>query len=400
MGLFKDVKKPTIRAASTGGAEISSKRPSFVAKEAPCSAKCPMGNHVRDWLIPLAQHEAYGRSQVEAFETAWRQITEINPFPAVCGVVCQHSCEAGCNRKAKDGAVGINLLERFIGNFGVANGLRLPAVKESQPQAVAIVGAGPAGLSCAFYLASRGYRVSLFEAAPKLGGMMRYGIPRSVLPSEVLDGEINRVIQLGVDCHSDCVVGRDVPLDELHRNYQAIFFAMGLQKPTQLQPVAGEDGVVLVSQMPEIAPEERLETSEITPRVNNSVSLALAQGLTVGESLVRHFTGAPADSKPKATPIGPDRMKLAWYPTFEPHHGTAPEGQAVAVELSAADAIAEAKRCMSCGMCMDCESCWMYCTPNCMVKLPKGEHYKLKLDNCNGCGKCQETCPCGNIEMN
>ena len=102
MGLFKEVKKPTIRAASTG-AEVSSKRPLYVAKQAPCSAKCPMGNDVRDWLVPLAQHVAYGRSAAEGFATAWQQITEINPFPAICGRLCQHSCEGGCNRKAKDG---------------------------------------------------------------------------------------------------------------------------------------------------------------------------------------------------------------------------------------------------------------------------------------------------------
>ena len=86
-----------------------------------------MGNDVRDWLVPLAQHVAYGRSAAEGFATAWQQITEINPFPAICGRLCQHSCEAGCNRKAKDGAVGINLLERFIGDFGVSQGLKLPA---------------------------------------------------------------------------------------------------------------------------------------------------------------------------------------------------------------------------------------------------------------------------------
>jgi len=400
MGLFKEVKKPTIRGASTG-AEVSSKRPLYVAKQAPCSAKCPMGNNVRDWLVPLGQHEAYGRSPAEGFATAWRQITEINPFPAVCGRLCQHSCEGACNRKAKDGAVGINLLERFIGDFGVAQGLKLPVAAESRPEAVAIVGAGPGGLACACYLASRGYRVSLFEAAPELGGMMRYGVPRSVLPAGVLDGEIGRIVQLGLDCHCNCVVGRDVPLDDLGGAYQAIFIANGLLKPAQLQLVAREDGVVWIGELPENVVQDRQEVTEVSLRVNNSVSLAIAQGLSVGKSLVSHFNGEAAGSKPSALVIGADKMKLAWYPAMEPFHGKATDGQEPAAEvgLSEAEAIAEARRCMSCGMCMDCESCWMYCTPHCIEKLPKGEHYKLKLDSCNGCGKCSETCPCGFIEM-
>jgi Pyruvate/2-oxoacid:ferredoxin oxidoreductase delta subunit len=401
MGLFKDVKKPTIRAGSTG-AEVSSKRPSYVAKRAPCSAKCPMGNNVRDWLVPLAQYEAYGRSQAEAFETAWRQIAETNPFPAICGRLCQHSCEAVCNRKAKDGAVGINLLERFVGDYGVAHKLIPPTAAQVRPEAVAIVGAGPAGMACAYYLVRRGYHVSLFEAAPELGGMMRYGVPRSILPAEMLDGEIGRLVQLGLDCHCDCVVGQDVPLDDLRRDYRAIFFAIGLKKPAQLQPVTSQDGAVCIGELPAQAPEKRQQATEASPRVNNTVSLAIAQGLAVGESLVRHFTGETARSTPEEPVIGSDKMKLAWYPATAPHDASVTDVQDSAVRLgmSEADAIAEAKRCMSCGSCMDCETCWMYCTPHCIEKLPKGEHYKLKLDLCNGCGKCQETCPCGFIEMN
>jgi Pyruvate/2-oxoacid:ferredoxin oxidoreductase delta subunit len=361
-----------------------------------------MGNNVRDWLVPLAQHEAYGRSPAEALATAWRQITEINPFPAICGLLCQHACEAACNRKAKEGAVGINLLERCIGDFGVAHGLQLPATAVARSEAVAIVGAGPGGLACAFYLARRGYRVSLFEAAPRLGGMLRYGIPRSVLPAAVLDCEIARIVQLGVDYRCDCVVGQDVPLDELAHGYQAVFFALGLLKPAQLQPVAKPDGVLWIGELPEGTPPPRQEAAEVSPRVNNSVSLAIAQGLEAGASLARHFNGEAAESKPKAAVIEAARMKLAWYPALEAQHGSVVEvpGEAPRPALSEAEAIAEARRCMSCGSCMDCESCWMYCTPNCIVRLPKGEHYKLKLDSCNGCGKCYETCPCGYIEMN
>jgi len=217
----------------------------------------------------------------------------------------------------------------------------------------------------------------------------------------VLDCEIGRIVQLGLDCHCNCVVGRDVPLADLSRSYQAIFFANGLLKPAQLQLVTREDGVVWIGELPENVAQGRQETTEVSLRVNNSVSLAIAQGLAVGKSLVSHFNGEAAGSRPSVPVIGSGKMKLAWYPAMESFGEKATDGQEPAAEvgLSETEAIVEAKRCLSCGMCMDCESCWMYCTPHCIEKLPKGEHYKLKLDSCNGCGKCAETCPCGFIEM-
>ncbi len=396
MALFKQVKKPVIHASA--GAEVSSKRPSFAPKEAPCVVKCPLGNDVRGWMVPLAQHEAYGRTPEQAFETAWRQITEKNPFPAIAGRVCQHPCEAGCNRKDKEGAVGINLLERFIGDFGVANGLKFSPTTAQRREAVAIVGAGPAGLACAYQLRRHGYSVALFDAAPQAGGMMRYGIPRSVIPAEVLETEVANVLQFGVDVRLGCVVGKDVSLDDLRRDYKAVFFAIGLMKPAQLQPAVKEDGVLFIGELPQEVPAAPQETAELNQRVLNSVSLALAQGLSVAEAIDRHFQKQPAPSQTKPTPIAADKMKLAWYPELPPLHKSAQAG--LKLEMTAAEAIAEAKRCMSCGMCMDCETCWMYCTTNCFVRLPKGEHYKIKLDLCNGCNKCFEACPCGYIEMN
>ena len=102
MGLFKVEKKPAIRQASSNGPEGNSSRPHYTAKSAPCMQSCPSGTDVRGWLIAVAQHQAYGRTPAQAFEFAWRKILENNPFPAICGRVCQHPCELNCNRKAKD----------------------------------------------------------------------------------------------------------------------------------------------------------------------------------------------------------------------------------------------------------------------------------------------------------
>lgn len=398
MGLFKDVKKPVIKATTGAGGEVSSARPTYAEKTPPCIAHCPNGGDVREWLVTIAQYEAYGRTRAQAFEAAWRTITENNPFPAIAARVCQHPCEQSCNRKAKDGAVGIHLLERFIGDYAIANGFKLakPTVAAAGLP-VAIVGAGPAGLSCAYHLARRGYAVTVFDAAPKPGGMMRYRVPRSVIPEAVLDAEIAKLTDFGVQVRGDCVVGRDVTLQELRHDYAAVFFAMGLQKTTQLELKREGEGGVLIGELPSDPPETIAETSETDRRVVNTISPAIAQGRWVADAIASFLQGKQ-EPKPVAPPaIKSDQMKLAWYPAAAPHVDIDP---AVQLGISEEEAVAEAKRCMSCGMCMDCETCWMYCTRNCFVKLPKGEHYKIKLELCNGCKKCVDACPCGYINMN
>ena len=189
MALFKEVKKPVIKGATAGNGDVSPLRPRYVEKTPPCTDRCPHGNQIRDVLVSLAQHEAYVRTSAQAFELAWTRITERNPFPAICGRTCQHPCELGCNRKAKDGAVAIHLVERFLGDYAIAHNFKLAKLNGARTEKIAVVGAGPAGLSCACHLARRGYAVTVFEAAPQPGGMMRYRMPRSVVPGDVLDAE-------------------------------------------------------------------------------------------------------------------------------------------------------------------------------------------------------------------
>jgi NADPH-dependent glutamate synthase beta subunit-like oxidoreductase len=405
MALFKPVKKPIIKAA-VGGSEISSARPRFIPKTPPCESTCPIGGNVREWLVPIAQHEAYGQTSAQAFESAWRKVAEKNPFPAICGRVCQHGCEQACNRKGKDGAVAINAVEQFLGDFAITNGLKLtkPDTAVAQGQTVAVVGAGPAGLSCAYHLARLGYAVTLFEAAGKPGGMMRYRVTRQVLPGEVLDAEIGNILQLGVELRTSCVVGRDVTVEELRRDYKAVFFALGLQKAAQLE-IQKSDGVgILVGAVPSELPAPVEEPAEVDRKALNTISVAIAQGRTVALAIDCCLSGRAPEPKNTAPVIKAEKMKLGWYPPLpRKEYPRALDGEggtsALNTRLTEAQAIEEAKRCMSCGMCMDCETCWMYCSNNGFVKLPKGEHYKIKLEVCNGCNKCAEACPCGYIEM-
>ncbi len=229
MGLFKEVKKPVIKHSASAGAEVSSRRPAYAPKTPPCMHSCPSGTDVRGWLVAVAQHKEYGRTPAQAFESAWRTILEHNPFPAVCGRVCQHGCELNCNRKAKDGPVAINLLERFIGDFAIAQGLRVepPETRQAAGARIAVVGAGPAGLSAAYHLARKGYAVTIIEAAPQPGGMMRYRIPRSVIPAEILDAEINNILRQGIELRTNCVVGRDISVEQLRRDYGAVWKTSG-----------------------------------------------------------------------------------------------------------------------------------------------------------------------------
>ena len=132
MPLFKEVKKPVIKSGGQSGAEISPLRPRYAPKTPPCAGGCPGGTDIRGWLTAIAQAEGYGRTHDQAYERAWNIITERNPFPAICGRVCPHPCEEHCNRGVKEGPVAINALERFVGDFGIAHGLRLARSADSR----------------------------------------------------------------------------------------------------------------------------------------------------------------------------------------------------------------------------------------------------------------------------
>jgi NADPH-dependent glutamate synthase beta subunit-like oxidoreductase/Pyruvate/2-oxoacid:ferredoxin oxidoreductase delta subunit len=222
-----------LRGSSIGGSSLESSplRPVFVEKTAPCKNNCPSGNKIREIITTISQSEGAGRTNHESFEKAWNILTETSPFPSVCGRVCPHPCEDDCNRIEKEGAVGINNIERFLGDYAIENNFQFKRLtEESHPEKIAVIGAGPAGLSCAYQLARRGYKVSVFEAFSKAGGMLRYGIPDYRLPTEILDKEIGRIEDFGVEIKCNHIIGKDTPYEDLQKNYNAIFVGIGAHK--------------------------------------------------------------------------------------------------------------------------------------------------------------------------
>lgn len=239
----KKKKKLRVGGGFSGGGsavETSSLRPVFVEKLAPCMDKCPNETNIRAVLITIAQSEKYDRPYEQSFEKAWEIFVEKNPYPAVCGRVCPHPCETGCNRQYKESPVGINNIERFVGDFALKKGLKFKKDDQKYEEKIAIVGSGPAGMSCAYQLALKGYPVTVFEAFDKTGGMLRYGIPAYRLPREILDAETQRILDLGVELKTNTIIGVDIPYQELQEEYRAIFVGIGAHQGRKLG-VPGED---------------------------------------------------------------------------------------------------------------------------------------------------------------
>jgi NADPH-dependent glutamate synthase beta subunit-like oxidoreductase/Pyruvate/2-oxoacid:ferredoxin oxidoreductase delta subunit len=213
-----------------------------VEKTAPCQVGCANCGDIRGWIGKVAQRHKTGASRQDAYAEAWRLITEVNPFPATLGRICPHPCETHCNRAELDQPLAINALERFLGDFGISAGLPLPRNRNREcSEWLGVIGAGPSGLSFAYQMARRGYRVTIYDAREKAGGMLRYGVPDYRLPQDVLDAEIQKILDLGVEVVLNTVVGADISLETLRSRHSSLYLGIGAQQGLGL-PVPGGDG--------------------------------------------------------------------------------------------------------------------------------------------------------------
>jgi 2-oxoacid:acceptor oxidoreductase delta subunit (pyruvate/2-ketoisovalerate family) len=192
-------------------------RPIYVDRLPPCNAACPAGEDIQGWLSHAEEGD---------YEAAWRALTKDNPLPAVMGRVCYHPCETACNRAQIDAPVGINSVERFLGDVAIDKGWAFDQPKSETGRRVLVVGAGPAGLSAAYHLRRLGHSVTIREAGPLAGGMMRFGIPKYRLPRDVLDAEVRRITHMGVELILEAKVD-DIEQAMREGRYDAAFLAVG-----------------------------------------------------------------------------------------------------------------------------------------------------------------------------
>jgi NADPH-dependent glutamate synthase beta subunit-like oxidoreductase len=223
----------------------------YVDRLPPCNHACPAGENIQQWLYD-AEEGAGG------YERAWRQIMEDNPFPAVMGRVCYHPCETDCNRGRLDESVGINSVERFLGDLAIERGWQMDVPAQRSGKRVLVIGAGPSGLSAAYHLTRLGHSVTVRDAGPQAGGMMRFGIPKYRLPRDVLDAEVQRILDLGVTLELNSKVTSIRETMEEGR-FDAVFLAVGAHIGKRAYIPAGSAARVLdaVSVLRSMEGEER-----------------------------------------------------------------------------------------------------------------------------------------------
>jgi NADPH-dependent glutamate synthase beta subunit-like oxidoreductase len=537
------VKKPyaitldeaTSRANHTGAWRTQG--PVYVERLSPCDHACPAGEAPQAWLA---------RAEEGDYRAAWEAIVSRNPLPAIMGRACYHPCETACNRAKLDEAVSIHAVERFVGDLAIRMRWRLPApARAPSGKRVLVVGGGPSGLSAAYHLARLGHDVTIREAAPQLGGMMRYGIPKYRLPREVLDAEIARILELGVRIETNarvpdlarakdeggfdacfaaigahlanrveipapdasrivdalallrdveggepprigrrvlvygggntaidaartvkrlgatdaCIVyrrtranmpGLDFELREaLEEGIQIRWLrtiqrlepgraivermeldASGKPRPTgELEALDADTVVLAIGQNVDLSVIERAPGVRVVDRVvqvdermmtgheglfaggdmvpcERTIAVAVGHGAKAAGSIDAWLSHAPVAGR-EEPPLARFELLNPWYygdaeasaqPTLDAARRAATFDE-VHAGLDSDHALLEARRCLSCGHCFECDNCYGMCPDNAVIKLGPGEGFRIDYEFCKGCGVCAAECPCGAIAI-
>lgn len=199
--------------------------PKYINPPSPCHSACPVDGNIALWIQQIREQDYYG---------AWVTLTDNNPFPCIAGRICHHPCEPACNRGHYDEPIAICGLERFVGDLALEQGWKFPQVPVSLQEKIAIIGGGPAGLAAAFHLRRQGYSVTIFEARPQLGGLLRYGIPPYRLSNDILEQETQRILELGIEVHTSSPIRSQQDLEKIKDTFTVLYLAMGADTPKRL----------------------------------------------------------------------------------------------------------------------------------------------------------------------
>jgi Pyruvate/2-oxoacid:ferredoxin oxidoreductase delta subunit len=361
-------------------------RPIFAWGTAPCQEVCPGGVDVRGFISHVRKKK---------FEEAWLRYIEENPFPAICGRICPHPCESGCNRKNLDSPISIRSLERFVSD------VHRPLAPISNPERgrrkIGIVGGGPAGLSCAFFLTRLGYRPILFEKESQLGGKLRR-ISKYHLSKEVMDREINAIVEQGVDVQGGKWRWKDL------EKFEAVFFEKGSGQTNRRGWFVGGETIRGSNSVVEAIGNGKRGAMAIDSFIEGRDFLDEMEGFSIGEkgglSFERYKAGQKEDSKRVVSysDLNPSlfvrkpRVQVLYQPMG------IKEGRFEDVELTITDdqAIEEALRCLECGVCNLCGRCLLYCPEGAVSRGPRpSKRMEIDYAYCKGCGICRNECPRG-----
>lgn len=232
-------------------------RPVYLDRLPPCNNACPAVENIQRWLYHAEEGDHH---------TAWQKLMEDNPLPGVMGRVCYHPCESACNRAQLDEAVGIHAVERFLGRQAWEHGWKPEFSARPTGKRVLVVGAGPSGLSAAYHLTRLGHKVTIREAGPMAGGMMRFGIPKYRLPRDVLDYEIQRILDLGVTLELNTKV-EDIEEAFADKGFDAVFVAVGAHLAKRIDIPAHAAGKILDA----VSVLRDMETGAEPPRLGRRV---------------------------------------------------------------------------------------------------------------------------------
>jgi len=315
---------------------------------------------------------------------AFERLVAVNPLPATMGHVCYAACESACLRDRLDEGLAIRSLERALGRAALDEAWPLPSPGPPTGHRVVVAGSGPAGLAAAHALRQAGHEVILAEARTGAGGMLRYAIPESRLPRDVLDAEVARLLECGVDLQLRTVVRE--PMRTLE-GADALIYCAGAANV-----LAIVDGAVLWNQ----PAHERGATA-----VRN-VAIALGNGRRAADAVSECFgcSPQPADAEETRAAVFTD-LNRWYYPQQSRLLPASAAGRSPRDQMgrNTGVAVSEARRCLSCGRCLGCDNCYGMCPDNAVIKLDGTCSYAIDLDHCKGCGLCAEECPSGAIEM-